>query len=207
MRIPFRHEGLTALILLLSGFLTPVTAALLSSSSIATPITTNTTTPKPADQTLLKRNPPISLQNLYLAHAANFTTTTVLPLTAAAFLSTLYAEIHAQCVITSYYPLPNNNNNNNNHLPPTPPHPTLVFRRGAVELSFVVIKGAGAAGEAEAEAEGQGQEGVGWEFVRDLSVLVWRLRGRGYTGFYVFGWCDGKGTVGVYVGLRVGKGG
>lgn len=191
MRIPFRHEGLTALILL-SSFLTPITAALLS--SIATP--TNTTT-KTATQTLLKRNPPISLQNLYLANAAN--STTVPPTSdTAAFLSTLYAEIHAQCIITYYPPLPNNNN----HLPapPPPPHPTLVFRRGSVELSFVVVKGAMAG-----EGEGQ-QEGVGWEFVRDLSVLVWRLKGRGYTGFYVFGWCDGKGKVGVYVGLRVMKG-
>lgn len=202
MRIPFRPECLSALILLLSSFLTPITAALLS--SIATPITTNTTTTKPANQSLLKRNPPISLQNLYLAHAANFTTTTVshTPDTAATFLSTLYAEIHAQCIITSYYPLPNNNSN---LLPPSsPPHPTLVFRRAGVELSVVVIKGASTAEEEKEGREKGQQEGVGWEFVRDLSVLMWRLRGRGYEGFYVFGWCDGRGKVGVYVGLRVG---
>ena len=63
-------------------------------------ITTTTTT---EDQTLLKRNPPISIQNLHLAKAAHFAT--ILPTThASALLSDLYAEIHAQCIT---YWLPN----------------------------------------------------------------------------------------------------
>lgn len=159
--------------------------ALVLLSSLLTPsaaIPTSTTQALTAitnstSPSLQKRRPPFSIQNLYLERTAHLSM--LLPTTTAArLLADFYAEVHTRCITYWMQNLP-------------PPQADLIIVWGGFQLSFVASDGA--------------SEGISWEFIRDFSAIMLRVTTRGYTGVYDQGWWNVAGTLGVYVGLRVGE--
>lgn len=164
MRFPSSLLSVTTLILL-SAIITPYAAIPVSSA------TTNTTT----TLTIQKRNPPFSLNNLYLQSTSHLTV--LIPeAPAASLLADFYSEIHARCISSWMHTLP-------------PPQADLILRWGAFQLRFAARDGS--------------SEGMSWEFIRDWSAVMFRLSTRGYTGLYDQAWWNAAGTLGLYIGLRV----